>query len=234
VAAVLLRDDPWSRLAFLVPLAALASVLSLMGFLQLLTPPPPKPAPAALSVEFLELPAPAPPSETASPQEAAPVPPPPEPAAEPPPEPMPEPAQEPARAAPETPPPPPKPQAPRRQAAAKAATPAAPAQQAAPSAPAPTATATASGGLTGARAIYQPTPEIPESLRHRNVELVATARFQVAANGSARVELIGPTSDQELNRSLLETLQKWRFFPAMEQGKAVASVIDIRIPVSVR
>jgi protein TonB len=88
--------------------------------------------------------------------------------------------------------------------------------------------------LTGARAIYKPMPEVPEALRHRNIELVATARFQVAANGSAKVELIEPTSDQELNRSLLETLQKWRFFPAMEQGKPVASVIDIRIPVTVR
>jgi periplasmic protein TonB len=239
VASVLLRDDPWTRLPFLVPLALVASVLSLMGFVRLLTPPPPKPAPAALSVELIELPAP--PAQTAPEppplQEVAPEPPPPEPAVEPPPEPMPEPqpAVEPAKAAPE-PPPPAKPPAPRRQAPPKAAQqpPAAAAQPAPPVAPSPASAAPASSGLTGARAIFKPMPEVPEALRRRNLELVAMARFQVAANGSAKVELIEPTSDPELNRSLLETLQKWRFFPAMEQGKAVASVIDIRIPVSVR
>jgi len=33
---------------------------------------------------------------------------------------------------------------------------------------------------------------------------------------------------------MLETLKKWRFFPAMEDGKPIASSIDIRIPISVR
>ncbi len=86
----------------------------------------------------------------------------------------------------------------------------------------------------GARAIYRPLPEIPEALRRRAVELVAVARFRVAADGSAEVELIEPTPDPGLNRALLETLKKWRFFPAMEDGKPVASSIDIRIPISVR
>jgi protein TonB len=86
----------------------------------------------------------------------------------------------------------------------------------------------------GARAIYQPVPEIPEELRRRAIDLVAVARFRVAANGSAQMELIQPTPDPALNRTLLETLTKWRFFPAMEQGKPVASTIDIRIPITVR
>jgi len=85
-----------------------------------------------------------------------------------------------------------------------------------------------------ARAIYKPMPEIPESLRHRTVELVAVARFRVTAGGSAQVELTGPTGDPDLNRVLLETLKRWRFFPAMQAGKPVASTIDIRIPISVK
>ena len=86
----------------------------------------------------------------------------------------------------------------------------------------------------GARAIYRPLPEIPDALRQRRISLVAVARFRVAADGSAKVELIEPTPDPALNSALLETLRKWRFFPAMEAGKPQASTLDIRIPMSVR
>jgi protein TonB len=86
----------------------------------------------------------------------------------------------------------------------------------------------------GARAIYQPLPDVPEELRQRAIDLVAVARFRVAANGSAEVELIQPTPDAALNRALLDTLRRWRFVPAMESGKPIASVVDIRIPISVR
>jgi protein TonB len=60
------------------------------------------------------------------------------------------------------------------------------------------------------------------------------ARFRVGADGGAEVELVEPTSDPDLNRVLLESLRRWRFFPAMQGGKPVASTIDIRIPISVR
>jgi protein TonB len=86
----------------------------------------------------------------------------------------------------------------------------------------------------GARAIYQPLPEIPEALRHQRIDVVAVARFRVAANGTAQVELVEPTNDPDLNRALLESLKRWRFFPGMEAGKPVASTIDIRIPISVK
>jgi protein TonB len=86
----------------------------------------------------------------------------------------------------------------------------------------------------GARALYKPLPEIPAALRRRALELVAVARFRVAADGSAEVELIEPTGDTELNRALLDKLKTWRFFPAMEQGRPIASSLDIRIPISVQ
>ena len=86
----------------------------------------------------------------------------------------------------------------------------------------------------GARALYKPMPEIPDALRRRNIEMVAMARFSVAADGSAQVALIEPTSDPDLNRALLDSLKRWKFFPAMQDGKPVASNIDIRIPISVK
>ena len=77
-------------------------------------------------------------------------------------------------------------------------------------------------------------PEIPDELRHRNVELVAVARFRVGADGKADVELVQPTPSPELNGALLTKLKTWRFFPALENGRPVASVIDLRIPISIR
>jgi protein TonB len=85
-----------------------------------------------------------------------------------------------------------------------------------------------------ARAVYKPLPDIPEALRRRNIEVVAMARFRVGADGGAEVDLVEPTSEPDLNRALLESLRRWRFFPAMQDGKPVASTIDIRIPISVR
>jgi len=63
---------------------------------------------------------------------------------------------------------------------------------------------------------------------------VAVARFSVAASGAAEVDLVEPTSDPDLNRVLVESLKRWRFFPAMQDGKPVASTVDVRIPISVK
>jgi protein TonB len=85
-----------------------------------------------------------------------------------------------------------------------------------------------------ARAIYRPLPEIPETLRRRNIDVVAVALFRVAADGSAQVELVQATFDPRLNRALTDTLKTWRFFPALDNGKPIASTIEIRIPISVK
>lgn len=86
----------------------------------------------------------------------------------------------------------------------------------------------------GARALYRPMPEIPEELRHRELAVVAMARFHVAADGSATVTLLQATADPRLNAALMSALQKWRFFPAMDNGRPIASTIDIRVPIEVR
>ena len=243
MAAATFRDDPWRRMPWLLPSAAGLALLSLMGFLKLLAGPPlVVPIAPALEVEVVEL-APSPPAPRAPPEPppaAEPPPlaiePPPAPPllqSLPPPPPKPEPEAVPeVKSAP--PPPPPRPARPPQHAAPSAPpVAAAPAPQSPALAP-PVASAPRSGGNMGARALYQPLPEIPEDLRRRAIDLVAVARFRVSANGSAEVELIEPTPDPSLNRALMETLRKWRFFPAMESGKPVASVVDIRIPISVR
>jgi len=239
------QDNPWRRLAWALPSAGVLTAVALAEFLRLLAGEPPRAlAPSPLQVRLVDLPPSPAATAVPSPPEVAPLPEPapaevptplappssaPAPAVDPPPEPGTE--AEPRAAAPTQPQkPPPRSSKPR----ASAPTPAAPSTAALPPVQTPPATAAPGGNTTGARAIVKPMPEIPGSLRRHELDLVAVARFRVAADGSAQVELIEATPNPQLNRLLLEALGRWKFFPAIENGKPVASTIDIRIPISVR
>lgn len=89
-------------------------------------------------------------------------------------------------------------------------------------------------GNSGAQAILKPMPQIPDELRQDALSATAIARFHVAADGTATVELVTPTPNPRLNRLLLDTLKNWRFFPSMKDGKPVASTQDISIKVDVK
>ena len=86
----------------------------------------------------------------------------------------------------------------------------------------------------GARAIVRPIPQIPDDLREEAFNAVAVVRFHIAADGTAAFELAKPTPNPTLNRLLLEKLREWRFFPAMREGKPVASNQDVRITFEVK
>jgi protein TonB len=216
-------DDPWSRLSWVGPTSVLLVCVGLYGFLRLTldhAPPPPVPRPVSVSVVTL-LPAPA----TALPQVAPPV------AVQPP---KSEPAPEIEKPLPQ-----PAPRATVPQPAPRTIVPKAKAVETPPQTPPPIAAQpqasnpTPSGGTVSARAIYKPMPEIPDELRHQNVDLIAVARFQVHADGKAEFELLQATPVPALNSALLDKLKTWRFFPAMENGKPIESTIDLRIPITV-
>lgn len=223
---------PWP-LALLLWLALLWGV----GFL-LAAPHPVAPPPAPLDAQLIELPPPpAPPKpqvvtppqpvHTVTPRSVTPpiapvtqpTPPLPKvalassPAADPPPA-----KADPAPPTPPTPPSPPSPPSP----------PPAP-----PAPPAPAAKGPAGTAQMGARALYQPKPVLPESLRDSPIHVTVLARFHIQADGSARVELTQPAPDPRINQLILNTLKTWRFFPAIESGKPVASTLDISLPIDV-
>ena len=87
---------------------------------------------------------------------------------------------------------------------------------------------------SGARAIYAPTPTIPDDLRENVFQAVAVAHFKVGPDGSVEVTLAQPTPNPRLNQILLNTLREWKFFPAMKDGIAINSEFDVRIPISVQ
>ncbi len=229
------HDDPWGRLPWLTAAAVLLVSVSLLGFLRLLEEPfPVTPFPALVRVEVMEVPAaiptvsrpPAPqagPARSVSPPRRA--------------DPVEAIQETPSREEPSQGGAMPTPQVetsglqPTRPVPQPSAAPAPSSQSSGTGIPRPSPS---TGGQMGARALYQPLPEIPDALRRRSIDAVALARFRVAADGSAQVELIEPTSDPDLNRALLDSLRRWRFFPAMQNGQPVASSVDIRIPVSVK
>ncbi|MGV2290524.1 TonB family protein [Trinickia sp. YCB016] len=93
--------------------------------------------------------------------------------------------------------------------------------------------ASSSAGTVQARLLSQPLPMLPDDLREDAFRAEAVARFDIHADGSTEVELVKPTSNPRLNQILLEALHKWRFFPAMENGRAVGSQRDVRVHFNV-
>jgi protein TonB len=91
----------------------------------------------------------------------------------------------------------------------------------------------APSGSTQARLLSQPMPVLPDDLREQGYQVMAVAHFKVHADGTFEVELVKPTQNPRLNQILLETLHRWRFFPAMENGRPVESDQDVRVHFSV-
>jgi periplasmic protein TonB len=99
--------------------------------------------------------------------------------------------------------------------------------------PQDTAPSTSNSGTTQARLLSRPIPVLPDDLREQGYQLTAVAHFKIHADGSIDVELIKPTQNPRLNQILLETLHRWRFFPAMQNGHPVESEQDVRVHFSV-
>ena len=77
-------------------------------------------------------------------------------------------------------------------------------------------------------------PQIPDDMREGAFNSAALARFHIAVDGSVTVELVKPTQNPRLNRILLDSLRKWRFIPAIKNGKPVASTEEIVVKIEVR
>ncbi len=86
----------------------------------------------------------------------------------------------------------------------------------------------------GARALYAPTPQIPDDLRENVFSALAVAHFFVDSEGHVKVTLVKATSNPRLNRIILDDLRTWKFFPAIKDGVAVNSEFDLRIPIAVQ
>jgi periplasmic protein TonB len=89
-------------------------------------------------------------------------------------------------------------------------------------------------GGGGPRAIYAPVPSIPDDMRDEVMQASAVVRFHVDHEGKATVTLITPTEFSTLDELILETLRKWRFNPALRNGKAIDSEAEVRLLITVQ
>lgn len=209
--------SPWQRLVWTLPTAVLICTLAFIWFAHTMEHSvPPSPAPRPVDAQLIELPTPS--ATRATPPPAATAPAPPVTIA---------PKQ--ARTQPVA------TEAPSKSVAPDLTPPLPAPVSSAPNSPPIVAAAPSSAAETrGARATAQPLPVIPDELRQDYLNEAATVRFHIGADGSTVVELLKPTQNPRLNRILLDTLKNWRFQPAMQDGKAVASIEDKTIRVNVR
>lgn len=82
-------------------------------------------------------------------------------------------------------------------------------------------------------AIYQPVPQIPESLRTQVLKTFVRARFYIAPDGTAQVTLLTGSGSLELDQLTLETLRQWRWKPALRDGIPVPSTEQLKIEFEV-
>ncbi|MGH7778618.1 MAG: hypothetical protein ACREQR_02160 [Candidatus Binataceae bacterium] len=234
-------DDPWRRLPWLIPAAVIAWAILLFAFSSLLeqTPQPISPQ-NAVEARIVEIPIGGLAGGGGATPAAAPI-------AKPIPHLAPKPRHVHHKAEPAPPPIPVSPEgtlkssseaAPAGTASASSGS-AAAGGGAAPGARAGSEGGAGSGGgigsnTLGARALYAPTPEIPDDLRQDVFQAVAVAHFKVAYDGTVTVTLTTPTPSPRLNGILLDDLKQWRFFPGMKDGVAIDSEFDVRIPISIQ
>ena len=115
-----------------------------------------------------------------------------------------------------------------------------PAPAAPPVASAPAAPPTASGEGRGigaarsaARLITPAVLKIPSDITEA-MTWSPIAHFHIDARGIVTdVELTNPTPNPQLNRSILEQLRAYRFFPALDEGKPTPSTIDVRVGLKI-
>ena len=211
-------DDPWRRLPWTLAAAMLISALLMSEFGRLMSRPEPLPEPKPIEAQLIELSPPEPPPPRPEPVRVS------KPVAPPRREPVP---QKPQVNLPRETAPAPEPAKPQEQLPAL--------PQPAPPVSAPAARSSAiDTGNMGAQAIDKPLPKIPDDLREQAFTVTAVARFRIAADGTATVELATPTPNPRLNRLLLDSLRNWKFFPAMKDGRPVASVQELRVQFEVR
>lgn len=84
-----------------------------------------------------------------------------------------------------------------------------------------------------AKAIYNPQPAIPPEHHEQCFKSCCIARFFIAPDGKTRVKLISSSGSNEIDDITLATLKRWKFKPAMLDGKPVESTRRIKVEFEV-
>jgi protein TonB len=82
-------------------------------------------------------------------------------------------------------------------------------------------------------AVECPQPEIPAELSEECHKSCCMARFCITHEGKHQVSLVSSSGSDEVDEIALRTLRRWKFKPAMLNGKPVQSVRKIKVEFEV-
>ena len=92
------------------------------------------------------------------------------------------------------------------------------------------ATRTSTPAVFDADYLNNPAPRYPTSAFRQRAEGTVVVRAEILANGqSGRIELQRSSGFDSLDAAALSTIKKWRFKPAMVDGKAISQWVTIPI-----
>ncbi len=81
--------------------------------------------------------------------------------------------------------------------------------------------------------VFNPMPTIPPNLRAQKYSTSVRVAFIVNAQGAFTVKLLSTTGYDELDRTVIATLKRWKFSPATHDGSPVPGTLKLRIQFSV-
>jgi TonB family protein len=85
------------------------------------------------------------------------------------------------------------------------------------------------GGVSPPRPIYSPEPEFSEEARAVGFQGICTLRLVVGADGIPRdIKVINPLG-MGFDEKAVKAVQKWRFNPALKDGRPVAVQIEVEV-----
>ena len=84
-----------------------------------------------------------------------------------------------------------------------------------------------------AKAVECPRPEIPAELHEQCFKSCCIARFMIKDDGKYSVKLISSSGSDQVDEIAIDTLRRWKFKPALLDGKPVESSRKIRVEFQV-
>jgi TonB family protein len=75
---------------------------------------------------------------------------------------------------------------------------------------------------------HQENVEIPDNLKSQSFKSFVRVRVEIAADGKCKVILRTSSGNTEIDKLVLDTLNKWTWKPALKEGDPVDSVQQFR------
>jgi protein TonB len=90
------------------------------------------------------------------------------------------------------------------------------------------------GPTKNAQPSSQVYPDIPEDLTSEDYKSSVRVKVDVAADGSFTVSLVTSSGKMEVDQRVLDALKRWKWKPALQNGKPIASTLRFRFNFEVQ